>query len=331
MKLLSIPVLFIMSLSSVFATGLHINGTRLLEPDGSALVLRGVNHPYAWYTGEPDVGASFREIAARGANSVRVVLSNGDRWRKTTADEVARVLDGCRVNRLIVVLEVHDATGFGDDPEAVPLKGMVDYWLELADLLKGKEDRVIINIANEPYGVEADRDNLWIAEHVDAIRTLRAAGLRHVLMVDAPDWGQDHDRYGLNHFDQILEVDSQVMFSVHMYQVYKKAADVRSYLQAAHEKGYCTVVGEFAHVHQGEEVDEAAIMRYSREFGFGYLGWSWIGNSEENKELDMARQWAGGELTEWGKILFERPDGIRATSRTASLFSGCRNPSAETK
>lgn len=45
--------------------------------------------------------------------------------------------------------QVHDATGSDD---VWRLNNAANYWISLADTLRGLEDRVIINIANEWHG-----------------------------------------------------------------------------------------------------------------------------------------------------------------------------------
>ena len=87
-----------------------------------------------------------------GANTVRVVLADGHRWTRNTADDVAGVVAQCKANRLICVLEVHDTTGYGEDAAAGTLDQAADYWIGLKSVLAGQENYVIINIGNEPWG-----------------------------------------------------------------------------------------------------------------------------------------------------------------------------------
>ena len=91
------------------AVGLHVSGTKVLEANGSDFVMRGISHPHVWYQNQT---ASFADIKATGANTVRVVLGSGQRWGPST--DVANVISLCKQNRLICVLEVHDTTGYGE-------------------------------------------------------------------------------------------------------------------------------------------------------------------------------------------------------------------------
>src|SRR5690606_9571480 len=84
--------------------------------------------------------------------AVRVVLSGG-RWQPadTTAD-VANVVNLCKTNRLICVLENHDTTGYNEQQNQWSLDRSVTWWNSVRDALVGQEDYVIINIGNEPFG-----------------------------------------------------------------------------------------------------------------------------------------------------------------------------------
>lgn len=79
--------LAIAALSSGAAADFSVSGTQLLDGNGEPFVMRGINHPHAWYTERTP--QAIRDIAATGANTVRVVLSNGYRWTRTTQAEVA--------------------------------------------------------------------------------------------------------------------------------------------------------------------------------------------------------------------------------------------------
>ncbi len=60
-------------------------------------------------------------------------------------------------------------------------------------------------------------------------------------------------------------------------------------------------------------------MQYAEQYDVGYLGWSWSGNS--NSALDLVSNYDAKALTPWGNILFNDPNGIKATAKPASIFS----------
>ncbi|PRX50923.1 mannan endo-1,4-beta-mannosidase [Prauserella shujinwangii] len=301
------------------ATGFHIENGRLHEANGNEFVMRGVNHPHTWFPGET---GAFADIKALGANTVRVVLSSGDRWTRDDPADVANVVSLCKENRLICVLEVHDTTGYGEQSGAATLDAAVDYWLSVRDALLGQERYVIVNIGNEPYGNTGYA--AWTPDTIDAIQRLRSGGLAHTLMVDAPNWGQD---WSFTMRDNAAEVfaadpDRNTVFSVHMYGVFDTAAEVRDYLGRFTGAGLPIVVGEFGHDHSDGDPDEDAILAHTRSLGVGFLGWSWSGNSGGVEYLDMAANFDAADLTPWGERIFHGPDGIGETAREATVYGG---------
>ncbi|GAA0735802.1 glycoside hydrolase family 5 protein [Dactylosporangium roseum] len=294
--------------------GLHVSGRDIVEADGTSFVMRGVSHPYAW---KKDQRRSFADIKELGANSVRVVLTSD-----VGADEVAGVISTCKRHRLICVLENHDTTGYGDTDGAITLDEAADYWTGLKRVLAGQERYVVVNIGNEPYG-NSDTSG-WAAATSGAIRKLRDAGLKHLIMVDGPNWGQDWSGIMRGNAASVLDSDPlrNIVFSVHMYGAYGTAAKVTDYYDAFRSAGLPLVVGEFGWKHTDGDVDEDTIINEAQSRGIGYLGWSWSGNSGGVEYLDTATGFDPGRLTEWGRRLFNGANGIRATSKEATVYGG---------
>lgn len=309
--------------------GLSIQGTRLVDGNGSTVVLRGVNHPHAWFAGE--TAAAIPKIAATGANSVRVVMAMGTKWSRTSAAEIQTIIDLCKQNNMIAVLEFHDGTGWGEESGTAHISDIADYWVssDVMAVVKGEEDYVIINIANEPFGNGVSAST-YTNDTIAAIQKLRNAGYTHTLMVDAANWGQDWENLMRDNAQTIFNGDSlnNTMFSVHMYQVYNTSAKVQSYMQAFSDKGLALVVGEFAADHFSEDVAEAAIMQYAEQFGFGYMGWSWTGNSSDLASLDIVKSFSDNTYTTWGNRLINGSNGIATTSRIASVYTGTSSGSS---
>lgn len=82
------------------ATGFHVSGRSLLEANGNNFIMRGINAPHNWFPEETI--SSFQNIKAKGANTVRVVLSSGQNWPKNSASDVANVIN-FRCHILIVI------------------------------------------------------------------------------------------------------------------------------------------------------------------------------------------------------------------------------------
>ncbi|WP_055571330.1 cellulase family glycosylhydrolase, partial [Streptomyces prasinopilosus] len=315
---LLLPLLSLGTPAHAAPTGFRVEDGRLLEASGNDFVMRGVNHAHTWYA---DRIGSLAHIKAKGANTVRVVLSSGDRWTANDAADVANVVAQCRQNRLICVLEVHDTTGYGEQSGAVTLSRAADYWIGVRSALTGQEDHVIVNIGNEPHGNTGYAN--WTADTKAAIRKLRDAGFDHTLMVDAPNWGQD---WAFTMRDNAASVfaadpDANTVFSIHMYGVFDTAAEVGDYLNRFVSARLPIVVGEFGHDHSDGNPDEDAILAVTQQLGLGYLGWSWSGNGGGVEYLDMVTDFDPDRLTGWGRRLFDGVNGIAATSEEAEIYS----------
>lgn len=299
--------------------GFSVREGRLVDACGAPFVMRGVNVPHAWLP--QHTMRSLSDISATGANTVRIVLSDGTRWRRTPPREVARLIAAAKRRRMIVMLEVHDTTGWGLAPEASHLGATLPYWFDLRDVLRGQEDHVLVNFGNEPMA-GATTPGMWLEAHRTAIAALRAAGLRHTLVVDAPDYGQDSSNTMRTLAPTLFEADPQrnLIFSVHMYQTYGAPEPIRAYFDAFQAARLPFIVGEFGMDHQGEPVDEDTIFALSQERGVGWLAWSWSGNSANVADLDIVEDFDARRPSPWGRRLIDGPGGIRETSRTAGVF-----------
>lgn len=315
-------------LSPAFA-GWSVSGSQILDPNGNPFVFRGVNHAHAWY---PDrLNQSLRDIAATGANSVRVVLANGTQWTRNSGADVTNVINQCKANKLVCVLEVHDSTGYGESAAATHISRATEYWLssDIKAAITGQEDYVIVNIANEPFG-NSTSATTYTNDTITAVRALRSGGLTHQLMVDAANWGQDWQNAMRDNAPTIFAADTlrNTVFSVHMYEVYNNASIVQSYLSSFQTRNLPIVVGEFGAEHNGSNVAEDAILQYAQDMRIGYLGWSWSGNGSCCVNLDIVNNWNAGSLSTWGNFLINSTNGIKATSKLATHFSGTNSSTA---
>lgn len=299
------------------ASGFYVSGTTIRDANGNAFVMRGVNVPHAWFTSQ--TSTSLSAIADRGANTVRVVVSDGEEYTKTTATELQNIINMCKSNQLICVLEIHDATGSDNVSD---LNKAVSYWLEMKQILNSNKEYVIVNIANEWYG--SWNGAAWANGYKSAISSLRNGGIENMLMVDCAGWGQYADSikdYGKEVFDS--DEDSNTIFSIHMYEYAGgSSSSVKANINNALGIGVPVVIGEFGHKHTGGDVDEATVMSYCTQKNVGYLGWSWKGNSSDVSYLDISNDWAGQSLTDWGNTLFNGANGIAQTSATCTVYTG---------
>lgn len=296
--------------------GFSVSGTSLLDANGNAFVMRGINHPHKWFTDKDET--ALKAIADTGANCVRIVCGDGQINSKDSAETLTGLIESCKELKMIAIPEVHDITG-KDDIEM--LEKTVDYWIEVKDAFIGNEKYAILNIANEWVGTwDAEK---WRDGYTAAVKKLREAGIKNTIMIDAAGWGQYGEsiaKYGEEVF--AADPDANTMFSIHMYgSAGKNSRTIEKNLKGVTDKGLCVIVGEFGYNHSDGDVDEAYIMEYCEKNGIGYLGWSWKGNSGGVEYLDIAKEWDGSELSEdWGEPLINGENGIKATSKICSVF-----------
>lgn len=301
---------------SIDADGFYVDGTKLFDANGNEFVMRGINHPHSWF--KDKLETAIPAIAATGANSVRIVLSDGQQWTKDPIEDVERIVELCKEYKLICILEVHDNTGMN---EIDRLLNTADYWVEMKPVLDANKEYVILNISNEWVGDwEAET---WYQGYSQAVKKLRDAGIKNTIMIDAAGWGQYAEpigKYGKTLLEE--DPDKNLVFSVHMYGAAGKSPRViEQNLKYATNNGLCVVVGEFGYNHSDGDVDEEYIMKYCCENDIGYLGWSWKGNGGGVEYLDIALDWEGNSLSEdWGEKLVNGENGIRETAEVCSVF-----------
>ncbi|MGN1159168.1 MAG: cellulase family glycosylhydrolase [Lachnospiraceae bacterium] len=296
--------------------GFHVDGNRLLDANGNEFIMRGVNHAHAWYANND--AKALEGIAATGANSVRIVISDGVEYSKDSAAMVSALISKCRNLGMIAILEVHDGTG-SNDPAMV--EAATDFWIEVKDALIGNEAYAILNIVNEWQG-SYSRDS-YESTYCQAVAKLREAGICNTILIDSSGWGQNPKSIvecGQNIF--AADPLGNTMFAIHMYGTAgKDAATIKKNIDSVRELGLCVCIGEFGWNHSDGDVDEDYIMQYCTETGVGYLAWSWKGNGGGVEYLDMTSDWDGENLSaEWGEKVVNGEYGIRNTSVLCTVF-----------
>lgn len=301
--------------ASAASNGFYVNGTSIYDANGNIFKMRGLNIPHAWFSSYTET--SIKAAASLGANTVRVVLSDGQIYSKTSSGEVEYIVNLCKQNNLICILEVHDTTG---SDSTSYLNNAVNYWIELKNLLNSNTKYVILNIANEWYG--SWNGSAWAEGYKSAIKSLRNAGINNMLMVDCAGWGQYPDSIKYNG-KEVFNADSQrnTVFSIHMYEYAGgDSTTVKTNIDNALSIGVPVVIGEFGAQHTNGDVDEQTILNYCAQKGVGYLGWSWKGNGSGLEYLDISNTWDGSSLTDWGNTLFYGTNGIKSTASVCSVY-----------
>ncbi len=293
--------------------GFYVDGQTIRDANGNEFEMRGVNIAHAWYKDKTE--QSIKAAAELGTNCVRIVCSDGVKWDKTSKAEIEEIIGWCKENKQICILEAHDATGSNNIADIVTA---AEYWATMTDLLNENAEYVILNIANEWYGEW--NSATWADGCKQAIKTVRDAGIKNMIMIDCAGWGQyptSIKEEGASVFAS--DPDKNTVFSMHMYEYAGGTADmVKNNIDGALKCGAPVLVGEFGLKHTDGDVDEATVMNYCEQNDMGYIAWSWMGNSGGVEYLDLVSSWDGSELTEWGEIYF---DAIKNNSTLASVYT----------
>lgn len=310
-------------------SGFYVDGAVLRDANQNAFEMRGTNYAYAWYKWEGNEDATLKEIAGYGANTVRIVLTDGVAYGSAanTAGEVANLISICEKYNLVCVLEVHDATG-KDDTDS--LYTAAKYFAGIANALKGHEGTVIVNIANEWQG--STNDSAWQSAYIEAVKIIRNAGLTHCIMCDAGGWGQGYSTI-INGGAAVLAADPEknCMFSVHMYGgAGGSESTIKSIMDGMIARQLCLCVGEFGYTHSDGDVQEGYIMEYAEAQHVGWLSWSWYGNGSPVEYLDMSSANVGGTLSQWGKDVIYGTNGWQNTAEICTVYSGVTTSSTTT-
>lgn len=317
-KIFSLILMLVMAVGAVSAAdGFYTSGTKLMDANGNEFVMRGCNYSYAWQTGnEYSVIPAAKRI---GCNSIRIQLSTGRKWSKTSRSAVERLIRLCEENKLIVIFNTHDETGSNDYGD---LENACNYWLEIKDLLNAHRKTVLVNISNEWCGQW--NSGLWADGYLKAIPKLRDGGLLNTLVVDCGGYGQ----YPKSLFDRGRDVAradrlNNLVFSIHMYQdAGKDEYTVKNNIDRGLQLGVPLIIGEFAYRHQGHDVAWQTILDYTKEKNVGYLVWSWTGNGNGAEDCDMFGGYDDSYYKPNGTNTVKGRNGIKATSRECGYYSG---------
>ena len=202
----------------------------------SSSSLRGVNVPSIWY--DSLSYSALTAIKKQTFNTVRIVWNTSG-----TSSRLDQIIAQCVSIGLKPIVELHDATGGGD---ASSLNTCVNYWVRSdVKAVLSKYNTLWVNIANE-WGPA--NSTVWRDGYVNAISTMRTAGISNVLVIDSGGWGQDSNDI-LNYASSIMSSNSNknVMFSIHMYGSWNSNSAIDSFLTSCKNSSIPIMVGEFGY------------------------------------------------------------------------------------
>lgn len=260
-----------------------MNGTQILDTDGDPVKLRGVNKMSVFDDEDPQGAGYFPEIAKSKSNTVRIVWAIEDDNGPTNVNDLDALITNCRNNKMLPMIELHDATG---DLGKLPQLG--NYWTrnDVLGVIFKHSAHLLVNIGNEvgDDGVDA---NAWVSAYTPVIRKMRNAGIRTPLVIDAPDFGKSLEVI-VDGAGPLLDVDANLIFSVHPYWPKNNGATpafIENQFTAAQNAGIALVLGEFSQwgAFNGDnsicigngECDYLTIMTKASAKGFGWYAWEW--------------------------------------------------------
>lgn len=310
-----------------------INGKQIIDPKGNPFIFRGVtiNHMAA---PERTVQA-IKDAASLGANSVQIEIAANFYGSApvTTGQQLTEIIQACKTNKVICVLEPNDVAGYPNAAGSMSPSAISSYWSfsDVRQAILGQQDYVVIGIGNQALGT------LPTAEYINRMSTyvgeFKSNLPGFLLLIDGSNWGQDTDK-AMQKFAEQTKLSSgfsnNLVYSVDLYDAYLTAEKVRDYISGFSTINAPLVIGGLAptpyyHPHNigprpavVYDLPEDVVMYYADQYGAGYFGWSWSGN--QNSALDIVNNWNKNSLTNWGNLLFNHVNGIKATAKLASIY-----------
>ncbi len=323
------------ALSPLYVQPWSIQGGKLLDPKGNPFIFRGVtiNHTLA----PEKTLQALKDVAAAGANAAQIEFSirfNGGFPRPVVA-QLRDIIATCKDNKLVCVLEPNDVAGYPNGPTHGGELITLWTWHDMYPELVGNHGHIIIGFGNQHFALSQTPGDYQL--RMDNYLTSLVAELPpgYLVMIDGNDWAQDTSKSMLDFArtlkDPTHKLANRIIYSVDMFYAYLDPIKIRDYIASFSELGAPLVVGGFGpvsyiHPFRGNpvqtdalELPAASVMQYAEQYGAGYFGWSWSGN--ENRALDVVSNWDANLLTPWGNLLFNSPNGIKATAKLATHFS----------
>lgn len=333
-KVLHVLTVSILSLYGIFAQGFTTNNTNgnLIDANGNNFIMKGMNVPLAWFVN--DVNGSIAAVRTNtNSNCLRIVVTT------STSDAAWQTcVQNCINNKMIPMVELHDVTGNTNQADLVR---MGQFWASKASYMTKPEiaKYILINIANEWGTWETANNNgaAWRDASTNAIKAMRAAGIKTTIVVDAVGYGQDiDDAKNIRAYAKTIQASdagflggqANLLFSIHMYCEWKKGGDNIAIVNTIKNSGVPIIVGEFGYQHASDgscDIDEQAILNTCQSGGVGWLAWSQKGNGGGVEYLDLCTNWACSSLSNWGNTIVNGTNGTK-TAVTCTVFETVTSP-----
>ena len=321
---------------------LRVHDGKLLDSYGKPFIFRGVTIDHT-LAPEKTLQA-LRDIAAAGANSAQIELPlypDAQFYPRPVVGQVREIIAECKANKLICVLEPNDAAGYpfytniGSD--------LLTFWTwpDMLSVLYGNQAHIIIGLGNQHFGDDTFREYEYrMPAYAESLINALPGG--YVVMIDGNDWSEDTSKLMFNFAkrlkDQASVLSQRLIYSVDMFYSYQDPTRVHDYIASFNEIGAPLVIGGFApapYYHPNRptplnqdapQIPVASIMQTAEQYGAGYFGWSWSGN--KNSFSDVVTNYDASTLTDWGNLLFNDTNGIKATAKLAAIYDNVSSSSS---
>jgi mannan endo-1,4-beta-mannosidase len=312
----------------VGAQGFTVSGTQLIAAGGKPFIQKGFAIPLAWFISDVNGNiANMKKVT--NANCLRIVMNES-----TTDANWHSCVEQCIANKIIPEVEIHDVT-CGTDANA--LNNVAKWWVGKASYVTQANiaKYILINIANEwgDWAMAKNNPTTWRDAYKTAVATMRSGGINTTLVIDAPDCGQDLTNgatlksYAMDVFNS--DTKKNCLFTVHLYGEWCKGGSSPTVgLPAIKNAGIPFIVGEFAAQSSAGTLDAASVISTCETNKIGWMAWSWKGNSEPI--IDMSSDWAGANLTSWGKTAVTGTYGTKTAVTCTAFSTDIQSPFSET-
>ena len=303
-------VFYLFSCNTASALTFKTSGSKLIDPCGEEMVIRGVNAGIAF----PNNNAvkNLDEIARTGSNTVRLTY----RWliNRSNPFSIEKSIKRVISNNMVAMPALWDATGDWSN-----FRFTVEFWAqpEMVSVLRKYEDMILLNIANEAGDVHITNDE-YRTEYTWAIKKLRSAGLHMPLVIDAANWGRA-EKYILDNasFLQQSDPDHNLIFSWHPWDSNQPRSRYDYAIKRALKSDIPMIIGEFANkdVTFSSDIDFQFLMALSEKRNIGWLWWWWYaGKKPDGHALTSDGQY-GNWINRGEEVVLTSPYGLNETAK----------------
>ncbi len=293
---------------------LHVEGTRLADPEGNAVQLRGVStHGLAWF---PDYVSedAFRTLRDDwGANVVRLAMYTAEYGGYLTGGDQAALkalihkgVTAADALGMYVILDWHILS---DGDPAAHTEEAVEFFAEMSAKY-AQYDNVLYEICNEP------QNSPWgsvIKPYAQAVlAAIRQNDPDAVVIVGTNTWSQDVEEVAGDRLD-----DPNVVYAFHFYAATHKDS-YRQKVERALDAGVPVFVSEcgLCDASGGGGVDAASAQAWFELLnrrGVSFVAWSLCNKNETAALLrpDCAKLsgWTEADLSESGRLFRQAISG----------------------